>query len=882
MPDSPGFRSIVVDSKARLRDGRQALSAAHDQGQSGVHVCAEMTRLTESILLDVFESAKSELPASGARKFADDVCLIVHGGVGRGEMAPYSDVDLMLLHELGADEDVAFLARRLTQDLYDIGYQLGFSLRNSRETFQLMAQDATVFTSLCEARLMAGNETLYSRFQARFDQMIRRRTQFLIEATEQARKEERVKYGETVFLLRPNVKRSRGALRDIHLVRWIARTRYGIRDFDRLAEKEVLTAADHQVLVEAREFLLRLRNELHFGANKSQDSLGRREQVRIAEKFGYEGREGVLPVESFMSDYFRHTSDVRYSSAHFVASARTRSTIVSIVGPIFSVSFEGDFRVGPINVGATRQGMEKVTRNLVDVLRLMELANAFNRRIDHPTWEAIREAMMHRASIDLTADASRRFMALLAEPTRLADLLRRLHEMRVLEKILPAFRHTRGLLQFNEYHKYTVDEHSLRAVEFAARCLHDDTVLGETYRSIKQKGILHLALLLHDAGKGYSEDHSELGRKIAAETALRLRLSEHETEMVMFLVHKHLFMSHLAFRRNLDDDAVIAQFAAEVGSLEILKMLYVLTCADLAAVGPDVLNDWKLSLLGEMYQRTRDQLAGEYSGSRLSPRLMQVVNHIHQSDYPASDRSWLDETVRRLPASYLSHWTVQQLLETLLVARDLKSESAEVWCRYLEQAKSVELTLVAQDRPQSGHFHRLTGELTSRGMEILSADVTTIGKTLVVIRFVVNDKDHAGKPPQERFDEIRSRLMALISATESAPPTFRTLWSDRQNERKADLSQQPIRVRIDNDSSERHTLIDVFANDRTGLLYQITQAIFHLGLEIRVAKIGTYLDQVVDAFYVTDELGGKITDEGRLKQVCERLERTACQSSDSQ
>lgn len=872
MLNSSGVRSSVITAKQQLHEVREKLAEEHANGASGREVCRHFAELADRQVGMLFQAALDDLEHEDRERVLERVSLVVHGGVGRFEMAPYSDIDLMLLHE-GADSDhVTFLAQRLSQDIFDSGYRLGLSVRTPRQTFQMIPRDATVYTSLCESRLLSGSKSLYDRYRDRFLVTAKRRMYYLIDAIEHARKEERVRFGETVYLLRPHIKKSRGALRDVQMVRWVALTRYGESDFRILHEMGALTESEYESLGGAQEFLLRLRNELHFNAGKSQDLLNRRDQVRIAEAFGYEGTEAALPVEEFMSEYFRYTSEVRYSSANFLASARSRSTIGSIVGPIFSVSLEGDFRVGPIHVGVTRQGMEKVTKNLVDVLRLMELASAFNRRIDHPTWQAIRNTMLALKSLDLTTEASERFMALLNKPTRLAALLRRLHEMRVLEKILPAFRHTRGLLQFNEYHKYTVDEHSIRSVEYATQCVNDDTLLGSTYRSIKQKGLLHLAILLHDAGKGYKEDHSEIGMRLAEKMAVRLGLSEHETETLKFLVHKHLLMSHLAFRRNVDDAAVVAEFAAEVGSVEVLKMLYVLTCADLAAVGPEVLNEWKLSLLAELFERARDQLAGDYSSSDVSQRLLEVVDFIHSTTEDPEQKSWLEETVRRLPASFLSNWTKEELIEKLLVAMELKPREAEVWCRYLTDSKSIEFTIVLHDRPLSGYFHRMTGVLTSSGMEILFADVTTLARTLVVNRFVVHDLDHSTEaPPESRLDRVSQLLYQVVTDATVKPPTFRTLWSGEDQEISGAEGQFPTRVRVDNDSSEDQTLIDVFTNDRNGLLYLITQTLYELGLQIKVAKIGTYANQVVDAFYVVDSRGRKVIKKDHLERIRDTL-----------
>ena len=251
---------------------------------------------------------------------------------------------------------------------------------------------------------------------------------------------------------------------------------------------------------------------------------------------------------------------------------------------------------------------------------------------------------------------------------------------------------------------------------------------------------------------------------------------------------------------------------------------------------------------------------------------MEVVDYIHATAEDTEQKSWLEDCVRRLPASYLSNWTKEELVEKLLVSMDLKPREAEVWCRYLEESKSIEYTIVGHDRPLSGYFHRMTGVLTSSGMEILFSDVTTLAKTLVVNRFVVHDLDHAAdRPPDIRLERVAQLLYQVVTDVIVEPPTFRTLWSGDDREVETPESRFPSRVRIDNDSAEDQTLIDVFSYDRNGLLYLITRTLYELKLEIRVAKIGTYLDQVVDAFYVVDRRGRKVTDPALIATIRDTL-----------
>ncbi len=871
---TPAFHPAVLDARERLSQQREKIQRQHASGSPGVQVCALLTDLLDSLVLDLWQAALEIAGEAGPNGLGAQVALVAHGGFGRRDVAPYSDVDLMLLHLPGAEARIEPLARRLVMHVGDAGLHLGFSVRTSAHACRLAGEDPTVLTSLGEHRHLAGNLGLYHKFAARLRRQTRRRTAAILASIEASRAEERLQYGESVYMLTPNVKRSRGSLRDIQLVRWIGFARWGQSSLSGLRRAGALSEEDFRTLHDAREFLLRLRNELHFHAGKAHDVLDRAEQVRLAKEYGYAGMQGVLPVEQFMREYFRQTSEAWHAAAHFLESSRPRPAAARFLGPLLAHRMDQIYLVGPIHISATRRGLEKLRGDVTEVLRLMDLANFTDKRIDHSAWKTIRAAMTDRRLEELPPDAARRFVSLLSQPAQLADLLRRLHEIRLLEQIVPGMEHARGLLQFNEFHKYTVDEHCLRAVECATEFLHEDGPLGEAYRSIKQKHLLHLALLIHDLGKGFEEDHSEVGQRLAEEAAQRLQLSERETEIVKFLVHKHLFMSHLAFRRDIDDPAIPLQLAVECGSPSLLKLLYVLTCADLAAVGPGVLNHWKLQLLTELYRRSLPHVAGDAPGpgSRewLQRRRGEVrglaARYIDSPDHAV----WWDRQIAVLPPSYLHPESIDVVLEELNRLRGLSHREAVASGRYLPELDTVAYTVGAYEAITPGVFHKLTGALTSKGLHILSAEINTLADGLVLDRFFVQDLDFSGEPPAERIEEVCRRLEFSLQDQSGKPPTFRKMWKSA-NQESLDFNRLPTRVRIDNATSENSTIVDVFAHDRTGLLYTVGRTLFELNLSVRFAKIGTFLDQVVDVFYVTDCHEEKIVDEKRLQLIRQRL-----------
>lgn len=875
MPTSLRLRPSVLAAREKLAEGRDKLRQQHDAGSPGIQVCARLTDLLDTVLLDLYHDALDEV----GREVESLIALAPYGGYGRRDVAPYSDVDLMLLHKPGADTQIAPFVRRLTRDIVDAGLELGYSRRTPGYACSLAQSDATIFTSLVESRYLAGSVSLFTSFMHRFRRMALRRSQSLIAQIEGARHDERKQHGDTIYLLKPNVKRSRGGLRDLQLVRWVGFARWGEAEPSSLVLAGHLTAADRNKLRDSREFLLRLRNEMHFHAGKSSDLLDRHQQVRIAELYGYEGDENQLPVERFMHDYIEHTSNVRYCAAHFVESAKARRGISKFAAEIFSHQMEGDYRVGPNRISATRRTKEKLQRDIAEVLRLMDLANRTKTRIDHETWELIRDSMLESVPKELSSQAVSRFLSLLDQPGQLGDLLRRLHELGVLEKIVPPMAHARYLMQFNEYHRYTVDEHSIRAIEAATDFQHRDDTLGRAYRKVKKKWLLHLALLMHDLGKGFSEDHSVLGARLAGETADFLGLDTEDKEVLQFLVLKHLVMSHLAQFRDTNDDDVVISFAVDVESAEVLRMLYVLTCADLAGVGPGVLNRWKLDLLSQLYRRSRAHLAGDVNPEEEERWLTSKREALSDLATSQDNVQWWRQQIAELPRAYLSDYEPVELMERLGGLAELPREQAVAWGRWVEKRKAIEFTIGAYESIAEGIFHRLTGALSSCGMEILSAEIHTLGDGLILDRFYVKDNHYSDEASELRLAEVCRALEASLVTDSNAAPAFQKTWKTAAVGGPA-TGRLPTRVRIDNDTAEQYTIIDIFTHDRTGLLYSISRTLFELGLSIHCAKIGTHLDQVVDVFYVT-KANRKIHHSAELDAIKQQLLEAISESEEA-
>lgn len=826
MPES----LTVTGAKNLLIDGRGALRELHVQGTSGAEVCRRMTELWDRIVVGLWNAAVDELSEQTGVPLAEKTSLVAHAGYGRADVAPFSDVDLMLLRSPESEAAAAPLAKRLLRDIFDAGLVLGHSTRTVDEAVRMGIADPVIGTSLIESRFLAGNRVLFGQFSRLFSDRMARRASAAVPKIKANRDEERARYGETVYLLEPNVKRTVGGLRDVQLLRWLGWVVFGKAEPETLAGIDQLTAEDAAAIRAAAEFLLRVRNELHFHAGHAADVLSRGEQLRIAEAFAYEETRGLRRVEHFMRDYFRHTQAVHGIVGRFTERALERRRWGRALDVVIGHKSGEEYRVGPAHIRATDAGLVRLRTSLLALMQLCDLSCLYNKRIAPQTWEAIRrraEVLAH----GVTPEVRVRFVAILGRTRRLPDVLRELHAVGLLEVFIPEMRHARGLLQFNQYHKYTVDEHCLRAVEHATVLLDAKDELGEAYRNLKRKHLLHLALLLHDLGKGFEEDHVQLGTRLAVRTAELLGLAPEERDLVAFLVRNHLTMNQLALRRDIEDDAIVLRFAVECGSPERLRMLYLLSACDLAAVGPETLTDWKKEMLGALYRRAAAHLCGAEEFAR-----------------PAGKES---------PGA-----AAAEALAARAAVEQVAVDSA-----YLPDNQTVRFTIATRESLTRGVFHKITGALARMGCQILGAEIDTSEDGAILDRFWVTDPGYAGVPPAERLDEVAGAIKTALLSGSDERPRFRRTWNIAENCEPV----QPGRVEIDNGTSHDCTILDVFASDRPGLLYDVARTLFELDLDVRRAKIATHLDQVLDVFYVTDAGGNKITAPFQLAEIRNRV-----------
>ena len=861
----------LVQFGTTLPEQRQAVYTRLLQGASGAEVLAAFTEFVDGLIIGRYRNAVRRGDDTFMTTGHQGCCLVALGGYGRRELAPYSDIDLMFLYKRELEAQVPFLIKEVLHHLWDLGFQVGHSVRTIYDCLELAGQDVSIRTAMMEARYLAGSADLFQEFQTRYRRrIVMRGVDRFIDAKRVERQKEYEKFGETVYLLEPNVKKSKGGLRDLHLLQWIGMAKYQAGTVQELTDRGLLSRHDSVVLTEAREFLWRVRAFLHFQAGMAQEILTFDEQVRLAERFGFHDQPHLLAVEQFMQLYYRHTTSLQEICSRFVDRCQTVPLWTKLRAWLPASHVEHDFVMSGGYLTVPDQDLTRVLDSPVLLFRLFEVAQARRVSIDIRFLDQI---LQHVSTIPDVAfrspEVNRSLLRILSGMGPVADTLEAMHRAHLLEKVIPAFARVRGLMQFNQYHKYTVDEHSLLAVRSAELLGNDSGPLGVVYREIPRKDLLHLSLLLHDLGKGHEEDHSEVGKRLAEETAERLGLNEQESSTLSFLVHRHLLMAHTAFRRDPYDDKVLLPFARAVANPEVLKHLLILTAADITAVGPGVFTKWKESLLIQLYLRTLQEVSGEKAGDASVARIKEICAQVHTAAALSScgvSEAWIAEQLGQFPARYLYGTPPERIAVHLAAIRDLQPGQVQVLRDVNEAVGACEYTVLTFDGLTPGIFSKIAGVLAAKGLHILDAQIVTRLDGIVVDTFQVSDPDYTGAPSTERLHDVAESVSVALTGHETVDELIKR--SQRLTSAKSlPAGQKVTEVQVDNDTSSRYSIIDVFAEDRQGLLYVMANTIFRLGLSVHAARISTRLDQVADVFYVTDTSGEKILDPSRLEVI---------------
>lgn len=858
-----------------IKKERGRIASMHSSGTRGIPVVQEITDMTDGVLRALWAELSHFYPDD-----ASSSAIFALGGYGRGELNPYSDIDLCLIYpekwRPGRARDKCRLFENILYLLWDLGFAVGHSSRTITESVDIAATDLTVKTSLIESRFLDGNLDICHTFrEALSHDIISKRADLFIRQKVTEQQERHRKYGGSVYLREPNIKEGEGGLRDFHTALWVATVRHKVGSLPALSEKGVISEKELKTFTHSLDFMLRLRNELHYQAGKRHDILGFDMQEKVAANFGYKGSAHHLPVEHFMRAYYNHArnfklfSDMMISRSIGSAADGGRGIIREGRRYLFGDGKRllGD---GLIAVAGTVCVSEPAKPDFgaqpADFMRPFYHACRLGYRVSELTVSLIRSRLRGKEEgFRSSREAGRIFMQILANPERCAKTLNEMNESRFLSRYIPEFGALRSLVQHDLYHKYTVDHHTLLAITTLKGLWYNKypklEFLAEVLRELKQPELLNLAILLHDIGKSKGHGHAVKGAIIARDICERMGLSSLDSETVVFLVENHLAMAHLSQRRELSDRGVIRRFAEMVVNSDRLMMLYLLTYADLSAVGPNVWNDWKAVLLEDCYRRTASFLLGvipdrEYERINADAARMKVREIAAGSVSGDS----LERFFQNLPDRYFLTVPVKRIPEHAALSDKAQREGLVVSLNADTELGFSEITICTYDAP--GIFSKVAGVLSSRGLNIMGAQIFTRRDGILIDTFQFADPN-ALMTDGVTFSEMERDIHAVVSGKINVGK----LLSRRHLMPSSARRDIPTRIEIDNEASDAFTVLEVYTWDRLGLLHTITSALYRAGVYINSAKIATELDQVVDIFYVTDIFRHKIVDEKKLLKI---------------
>ncbi len=833
-----------------LEEEVAVIRAAHFAGAGGSEIVQRRTALIDRTLRELH----AELSSSGPMP-----TLVAIGGYGRGELNPRSDIDIMFLYREEAERE---RSPELLYLLWDAGLDVGYSVRTVKECISLALQDIKIRTSLLESRLISGDPVLYDSFQKsmRSEVFYWKAATFINEKISD-RNATRRKYGGSIYLREPNIKEGEGGLRDFHSAMWISFVHFQVFTLDDLVARGILTPGQYAVVLRSRNFLWRVRNEMHFLSERKNDHLTFDLQERAAQDFHYRDSAHLLAVERFMKAYFLHARTIREFSNIIVDAVLRRPA---------NRWFERRLSIGPFSlVGRTLfPASHDLCRS--DPSLVMTAFEIAQQR--HASFSDRMKSMIRGCRIDdavrTSRTASRAFLSILNNPDGLSATLSLMKDLRLLGRYIPEFRPIQALARHDYYHLYTVDEHILLAIRNLQHLWTSGypglPTLVDAFKGLKNRWMLFLAVLIHDLGKAFRHKHEEEGVRLAEGILTRLGIEGDDRERILFLVKNHLVMTSLSQRRELTDRKVIADFSRLVHDRENLAMLYLLTYADVSAVNPNAWTQWKAALLQDLYVRTLNYLekkiiSEEEDKARIAA-LIERIKDAARGTYTADEVAAFLST---LSDQYILYTAPAKILDHLEMMKRLHEEQLVIAHRHYPERGYTELTVCAYDA--YGMFYRTAGAIASKNLNILRAQVYTSKNGVMLDTFQITDAEGNLYAYDDAWQSVRKELRtALMSKSRPPEPS---LYGHRRK-LAADITPE---VEFDNETSESFTIVDITAHDRVGFLYHVTKALYDLNLDIGSAKIVTEGSRVMDSFYVTDLLRTKITDEPRLRKIRDTL-----------
>ena len=864
--------SLLAAARAFLDYHREGCLARHRAGAGGAEVVDCVTGLTDTLIRNLYRCTT----ADWAIEQRPNTVVVALGGYGRGELNPRSDIDLMFYCGDKTREHTEMVAQRMLYLLWDLNLEVGYSVRTAKECLQLAGQDLTIRTALLDARYLCGDETLFGEFEKQVLQpVLGRNTQAFLLAKLEEHKARLAKYGASVYLLEPNIKESEGGLRDLHTAIWMARVKYKTASLRELVQKSVISEAELEQFEAAFDYLWRIRNELHYLSKRKNEQLHFDKQEAIAAFLDYRDNRKGPAVEQFMQDYYAHASQVEHLSASLINRVMHQPERAAKVFGAFRRRMVGkDFFVYDGELKA-------VSKGLFDE-RPAALMEAFThaKRLDARLSVDLKG--MIRTHLHLVNDRFRRsreiselFLEILRTPGGIARTLQDMHHLTFLNRYIPEFERIYCKVQHDAYHIYTVDTHTLFCIEeleklWLGTYSERKPVYTKVANEVEKRELLVLAVLFHDIGKGEGKDHSNRGADMIPTIARRLNLNREDSQRLEFLVRRHLDMAHISQRRDLHDDRLIQDFARSMGMSENLRMLFLLTFADIKGVGPDVWSEWKGSLLQELYEKAFEVLErGDFYQDLRSQRVRNRKRKVLEALAADLGERPVRELLQAAGTRYLLSHRSAEICEHLRlelgrgdapVALDVTADHERGFSRVMVSTLDV-----------PGLFSMITGVMAANGINILGAQIYTRSNGSALDILHVNNPHGGVIDNPAKWERVREELQGVIEGRLKVAQLVARRKTSALLAESA-RPRYPDRVEFDTDVSRAYTVIDIFTYDRVGLLYRITRTLTDLGLYIYVAKISTKVDQVADTFYVKDIFGHKVSAPDKLAEIRRQLQ----------
>jgi [protein-PII] uridylyltransferase len=871
---------IVAALQAALASGRQEISnrLLHRPSQ-GYRAATEQSFLVDQIVRLIYEHVTTHIYPAGNRSASERLAVLAVGGYGRGEMAPHSDVDIAFVTPYKRTPWTEQVVEATLYFLWDLGLKVGQSSRSIDEMIKMAGEDLTIRTALLESRFIWGDRDIYDLASARFwAEVVSKTGPDFVKQKMAERDVRHRRMGDSRYVVEPNVKDGKGGLRDLHTLYWIGKYVHKVRSPAALVDVGLLTQEEFRRFERAENFLWSVRCHMHDLTGRAEDRLTFDLQRDVATRMRFSERPGRSSVERFMHFYFLNAKTVGDLTGLFLAhlddsmAKKGRRFLPSISRKPQKLN---GFTLDRGRLAIPNESFFE--QEPVRLLEIFQLADKFSLEI-HP--QAMRAAQRDAKFIDTKIrqdpKANALFLDVLTSPRDPETILRWMNESAVFGRFVPDFRRVVAQMQFDMYHHYTVDEHSIRAIGLLTeieRGVHkeDHPLSSAIMRQIISRRVLYVAALLHDIAKGRGGDHSILGAEIAMNLCPRLGLNAAETETVAWLVKSHLLMSATAFKRDLADFKTILDFAQTVQSPERLRLLLVLTVVDIRAVGPGVWNSWKRQLLSDLFEATEEVLRLGHKQRGRDERILAKKSALEEAlNLPAGQ---FPKYARKMSEAY---WIAEPDDIILRNARHLlanpDADLAIDACFYPDRGATL-VTVFASDHP--GLFYRIAGAIHLAGGNIIDARIHTSTDGMAVDNFLVQDP--LGRPFKEQSQLRRLRELieaALANRAQLAPKLDSKPGALRRSEAFAIAPA----VLVDNQASNRFTVVEVNARDRPALLYNLALALFQSKLTLHSAHIATYGERAVDTFYVTDLFGGKIDAKPRLKQIEGRLLEAAAET----